>query len=137
MAYKKSQTPPRVGEDYIYMPTTADQIILSDGTRLEQGGKLPWKLKRVAFSVTFPASGWSTGAAPYTQTIAVKDANVTDDLKADVDFSDVTVDEFFNRNAGWHLINRIVVSNGTITAYCYSEAPVVDIPVRFSGFREV
>lgn len=40
MAILKPQTPLRNGEDFIYPVTTADQIILSDGTRLEKNGQL-------------------------------------------------------------------------------------------------
>ena len=38
--YTKPQTPLNIGEKYIYPLTTADQIILSDGTRLEKNGVL-------------------------------------------------------------------------------------------------
>lgn len=38
MAYLKPQSPIKNGEDYIYPVTTADQIILSDGSRLEKNG---------------------------------------------------------------------------------------------------
>ena len=137
MAYKKSQTPPRVGDDYIYMPTTADQVILSDGTRLEQGGKLPWVYKRVAFSVTFPADGWSTDSAPYTQTIAVEGVRVSDDLKADVDMSKVTVDTFKEMERSWCSVDRLVAQDGAIVAYCFRDYPSTDLTINFSGLREV
>ena len=38
MAYKKPQYPLKNGEDYIYPVTTGDQVILSDGSRLEKNG---------------------------------------------------------------------------------------------------
>ena len=40
MAYIKPQYPLKNGENYIYPPTTADQVILSDGTRLEKNGQI-------------------------------------------------------------------------------------------------
>ena len=40
MAYLKPQAPLMNGTDYIYPITTADQIILSDGNRLEKNGKI-------------------------------------------------------------------------------------------------
>lgn len=40
MAYLKPQAPLMNGADYIYPITTADQIILSDGSRLEKDGVL-------------------------------------------------------------------------------------------------
>lgn len=38
MAYLKPQYPLKNGENYIYPPTTGDQVILSDGSRLEKDG---------------------------------------------------------------------------------------------------
>jgi hypothetical protein len=38
MAYTKPQYPLKSGDNYIYPPTTADQVILSDGSRLEKDG---------------------------------------------------------------------------------------------------
>lgn len=40
MAYLKPQAPLMNGEDYVYPVTTADQIILSDGSRLEKDGEI-------------------------------------------------------------------------------------------------
>lgn len=34
MAFFKSNLPPKVGEDHVYFPTTLDQVIKPDGTRL-------------------------------------------------------------------------------------------------------
>lgn len=38
MAYMKPQYPLKNGDNYIYPITTGDQVILSDGSRLEQNG---------------------------------------------------------------------------------------------------
>lgn len=38
MAYTKPQYPLKNGDNYIYPVTTADQVILSDGSRLEKNG---------------------------------------------------------------------------------------------------
>ena len=40
MAYKKPQYPLKNGDNYIYPPTTGDQVILSDGSRLEKNGEI-------------------------------------------------------------------------------------------------
>lgn len=40
MATVKTQTPLMLGENYIYPLTTADQVILADGTRLMKNGKI-------------------------------------------------------------------------------------------------
>ena len=38
MAYIKPNYPLKNGDNYVYPPTTADQVLLSDGSRLEQNG---------------------------------------------------------------------------------------------------
>ena len=38
MAYLKPQYPLKNGDNYIYPPTTGDQVLLSNGKRLEQNG---------------------------------------------------------------------------------------------------
>ena len=40
MAYIKPQYPLKNGNNYLYPQTTADQILLSDGTRLEKNGQI-------------------------------------------------------------------------------------------------
>ena len=40
MAYLKPQSPIKYNEDHIYPLTTADQVILSDGSRLEKNGEV-------------------------------------------------------------------------------------------------
>ena len=136
MGYVKSNTPVKVGENFVYLPTTADQVILSDGTRLEQGGKLPWVLRKISFDTVFASNGWSN-TTPYIQTVVVSDVKVSDDLRADLDLSGATVNTFADLNAGWCLIDRLVCGDGQITAYCYTEKPTVDVPIHFSGIREV
>lgn len=136
MDYTKSNSPLRLGDTFVYLPTTADQIILSDGTRLEQGGKLPWVLRKVSFDAVFESDGWSS-TAPYIQTVIVNDVKVSDDLRADLDLSKATVDTFTDLNASWCLIDRLVCGDGQITAYCYTGKPTVNVPIHFSGIREV
>lgn len=138
MAYKKSQTPPKVGDDYIYVPTTADQVILSDGTRLEKGGKLPWNLERVAFSITLAADGWVGDGAPYTQTIVCDNVKIGDDLEADIDMSGAMPDTYATMNQGWNFIGRLYAGDGFITAYCYgAHIPQLDLKINIHGIREV
>ena len=137
MNYVKTNVPLRVGENYAYLPTTADQVILSDGTRLEQGGKLPYRYEKIEFNINLTVGSWTGEAAPYVQVVQVEGISVSDDLKADVDMSNVTVDTFANLNASWSCVGRLVAGDGIVTAYCYENLPIVDVPLRLSGFREV
>ena len=134
--FVKTTLPPRVGDQYLYFPTSADQIIFSDGTKLENNGIIPWQLKKVSFSITFSSDAWDTSSLPYIQTVIVEDAKSSDDLKADVDLSSATPTTFDDLTTAWHMIDRIVVNDGSITAYCYKSAPNMNVTVHFSGLRE-
>ena len=54
--YYKPQSPIQSGEDFIYPITTADQVILSDGSRLEKNGAVNL--------VTLPTTEETPGEAP-------------------------------------------------------------------------
>lgn len=54
--YYKPQSPIQSGEDFIYPITTADQVILSDGSRLEKNGAINL--------VTLPTTEETPGEAP-------------------------------------------------------------------------
>ena len=114
----------------------ANQIIFSDGTKLESDGEIPWQFDKINFTITFSGSGWNTSALPYTQTIAIENAKNSDNLKADVDLSSATAVTFSDLTTAWHMIDRIVVNDGSITAYCYNTAPNIDVSVHFAGLRE-
>lgn len=135
--YEKTSVPLRVGNIYAYLPTTADQVILSDGTRLEQNGKLPYRYEKVEFNINLAVGGWTGETAPYVQVIQVEGVSSSDDLKADVDMSNVNVDTFSDLNSSWACVGRLVAGDGIVTAYCYEDFPITDVPVRLSGFREV
>lgn len=77
MAFIKPQSPIKdlnTG-DYIYPLTTADQVVMPDGSRLNSVFK-----HTVQKEVTLLASNWSSNA-PYTQTITLDD--YIDNLKVD------------------------------------------------------
>ena len=82
---------------------------------------------------TFLASGWSNGV-PFTQEIAVDGILSTDYPFVDIDLSDVV--DAAAVIEGWTLIGRCTVSaDNTVIAYCYEEAPAVDIPIIFKVVR--
>lgn len=136
MNYVKTNVPLRVGDKYAYLPTTADQVILSDGTRLEQGGKLPWRYYPVEFSVTFTAGGWSE-EKPHVQTVTVEGVRVSDKLTADVDLTGANETTYVNVVGAYGCISRLSFGDGVITGYCYMDTPTLDVTVRLWGIREV
>ena len=82
---------------------------------------------------TFLSSGWSS-SAPYTQAITVEGVLSTDYPFVDIDLSDVS--DAVSVIEGWKLVGRCTVSaDNNVIAYCYEEAPAVDIPIVFKVVR--
>lgn len=63
MAYKKPQYPLKNGDNYIYPPTTADQVILSDGSRLEKNGVV--EADKLSDKRTITLTGGVTGSVTF------------------------------------------------------------------------
>lgn len=159
MAYLKPQSPIKIREDHIYPLTTADQVILSDGTRLEQNGEVVADRLSQAisltgdvigttnydrnngitintavsaskyFNVTFKSSDWSV-SAPYTQTVNVNGIKASDNPIVDVNMASVTTGNSSDLLSAWGLVGRVATANDSVTAYCYEEKPAVDITVN-------
>lgn len=83
--------------------------------------------------VTLSSSGWSS-SAPYTQTISVSDISVNDRPEICVGTpSTFSADAYKALNKAFGMIDRAVSGDGTITFYCYSKLPTVDIPIIVKG----
>ena len=63
MAYLKPQSPIKNGDDHVYPLTMADQIILADGSRLEQAGVVTAGKLNTARKISL--SGNVTGSANF------------------------------------------------------------------------
>lgn len=84
------------------------------------------------FTAALPVSGWSE-TAPYTQTVSVEGIEVADEPFIDVYLTDV--DNEVDIIESWGCVDRVVSGDGSITAYCYSDVPAVDIPMIFKVVR--
>lgn len=79
------------------------------------------------------ASEWSE-SAPFTQTVTVEGLKHDDYPLADIDLSEV--EDVLSVLEGWNAVGRLVVEgDDALTAYCYEEAPVVNIPVILKVVR--
>lgn len=82
---------------------------------------------------TLLASGWSD-SAPFTQTVTIEGILKDDYPLVDIDLSEV--EDVKRVIEGWCMVGRLKVdSDHTIIAYCYEEAPAVDIPLVFKVVR--
>lgn len=81
------------------------------------------------YSSDFLASNWSENI-PYTQTVDIEGISSTDDPFVDVNMSNViTGEEGELLSEAWSFIGRVETNNGSVTAYCYTERPKIDIPI--------
>ena len=125
MAYLKPQTPIQDFNtgDYIYPLTTIDQVVMSDGSRLNNIFK-----HSVKKEATLLASNWSS-EAPYTQAIALGE-DVTD-LKVDANIiysGDYSIDRRLNQASS--CLSYIKKNGKEIICYCLKDKPEIDIPVE-------
>jgi hypothetical protein len=126
MAYLKPQSPIQYKTDHLYPLTTADQIILADGSRLEKNGAISFAKH---YTATLTTSGWSD-TEPYVQTVAVTGVTATDNPIADIDMSSATNDNSVDLLSAWGTIGKMSAGSDSITAYCYGDKPTLDIPIK-------
>ena len=79
--------------------------------------------------LTIPASGWSTDAAPYTQTIALAGLSVNEYPVCILDFDTITADNYEEYQGQFSCITRIITENNSMVCYAHGEAPTIDLPI--------
>lgn len=90
----------------------------------------------MASTITYNATigtSWS-GSGPYTQNVAVSGILSTDNPIVDVVLSSNTTTSK-NIVSAWANVSRIVTNDGSITVYCYDNAPTVNIPIQLKVVR--
>lgn len=81
------------------------------------------------YKATLLSSGWSS-SAPYTQTVSVSGIEETDKpIISCGEPSTLSSANFKSLNKAYSCVDRVVTSDGSITAYCYTKCPTVDIPL--------
>lgn len=76
-----------------------------------------------------PVSDWSA-EAPYSLQVSVEDILSTDNPIADVNLNSIDdIGEIMNLSGEWAKIGKISTNNGSITAYCYGDKPIIDLPI--------
>ena len=115
MAYIKPQYPLKNGNNYIYPPTTGDQVILSDGSRLEKNGVVEAGKLKNARAISL--SGDVTGTANFDGSDGIT-INTT-----------VSASKFFTvtlSNNGWSS-SAPYTQTVSVNGIKASDNPVVDI----------
>lgn len=127
MAYLKPQSPLQYKDgDYFYPLTTADQVILEDGNRLNTVFK-----HTVKTNATLLASGWSE-SSPYIQAVTINES--IDDYNVDIDIIySGTKETDLILNAAASCITYVKKNGNEITFYCLNNKPETDISVEITG----
>lgn len=127
--YLKPQSPlyHKKEDAYFYPLTTADQVIMEDGNRLNTVFK-----STVRKTVTLLAANWSADA-PYTQTVTVSDVNF-DDLNVDVHVAYTGNKESdLELNKDYSCISYVKKNGNSVTFSCLKDKPAIDMPVEIVG----
>ena len=93
------------------------------------------KAATLMMAVELPASGWSDQGGIYVQTVNVSGVLATDSPIVDVDMSGATSETYVELAECWGYVGRVVAGAGSITAYCYENAPTVDMAVVLKVVR--
>lgn len=92
------------------------------------------KATTALYDAVLNSSGWSSGNAPYTQTVSVQGI-----LSTDVPIVDIVLDSetttALSQLEAWGYVSKIETSNGSITATCLENLPSVNIPLKLRVIR--
>lgn len=84
-------------------------------------------------TVTLNSASWSA-SAPYTQVVSIADITAEDRPMISVGTpSTHNATNYKSLRKAYAMIDRAVTGNGTITFYCYSKKPTVNIPIIVKG----
>lgn len=125
MAFLKPQSPLARGDDYFYPLTTADQVIMSNGLRMED---VVGKTKTQ--TITLYQNGWSA-LAPYCYSITIKGLN--DRIPArvyPVYPSDMSLDNKIAYKEELSKITHCERDGMIMTFECWEDVPTIDLVVE-------
>lgn len=95
-----------------------------------------WGKISTNYTGTLIAANWNGETAPYTQTIAIAGLTEAMNCVVDIVLSDTqTADENSECIEAWSLVDKINIGNGEITAYCYSDKPDKDLPLKLLAIK--
>jgi hypothetical protein len=125
------------GEDYVYPPTTADQVILSDGTRLEKNGKVYADGVRASGVYYFAllSSDWTSNEdGTFSQEVAIEGITSANEGLVDLDTRNLTAADSAFVQKVWSNIDKAETVDGGIVFTCCSAIPSIDIPAKVGVF---
>lgn len=122
MAFLKPQNPMTKGSDYFYPLTTADQVIMDGGYRLND---IVGKVKKS--TITLYANGWSV-EVPHCYSVIVDGLSNNTDMKILPRFPEDFESKQIMREETAK-ISFASRNNNILTFECWDEIPTIDIPI--------
>ena len=96
--------------------------------------ELAKRTETVPFNAVIEASGWSTGVAPYVNTVTVTGIKESDAPHATPVYSD-DPEIAISQEESWNMISDGAAANNSVVFTCFKERPTADIPIQIECFR--
>lgn len=132
----KPQAPLMRGSDYVMPLTSADQIVLANGQRLEQNGKIVADTVRGVsgefIAVSVLAENWTQQEdGRWTNFVEVEGVTAqTRGRYADISLSNATPETYDDIEAAWLRISNIETSDNGIVFISFGNCPEIDLTVN-------
>ena len=114
------------------VPTDAVKYVsqvLTEAQKAQARENIGAAKQATTLTFTLTSSGWNNASGTYVQTVNLSSLTKVDHVLATVVLSD-TVETAKAQQEAWNKISRISLASGSITAYCFEEAPTIDITIR-------
>lgn len=102
---------------------------LSDTQKEQARGNIDAAKQATTLTFTLTSAGWNSVSGTYVQTVDLSSLTKVNHVLATVVLNDA-VETAKSQQEAWNKISRISLASGSITAYCFEEAPTIDITVR-------
>ena len=136
VSYLKPQSPLMYKGDYVYPITLAEQIVLANGQRLEQNGRIVADMvKGISgefITVSVLAENWTQQEdGRWTNFVEVEGVTAqTRGRYADISLSNATPDTYDDIEAAWLRISNIETSDNGIMFISFGNCPEIDLTVN-------
>lgn len=116
----------------IYITTEQMNSLLAQFNNIKE--ELAKRTETVVFDAIIEATGWSTGSAPYVNTVSVPGVKTSDNPHATPVYSDDAAVAIIQEDA-WNLVSDGKAITDGIEFVCFGNRPSVDIPIQVECFR--
>lgn len=121
-----------VSQAGIYITTEQMNSLFAQFNSIKE--ELAKRTETVVFNAMITAANWTTGDAPYSNTVYITGIKSTDSPHATPIYSDDNVTAVVQEEA-WNMISKGSAADDAIEFICFEDKPTVDIPIQIECFR--